>query len=174
MPETSVTKLLDLGHVKIDPVWAMRLPANLAIRRQVLPISAVNGSLVVACADPNDAAALEAVQRFTGRTVIARAADPDSLKRAISRVYSGSARASRGAGRIGSLDLQSSSIDLEKIDSSSFTADLLHAAVLRQASDIHIDPGRESMRIRLRVDGVLEEFGSLSMKAFASVMSRFK
>jgi type II secretory ATPase GspE/PulE/Tfp pilus assembly ATPase PilB-like protein len=174
MPETDIIGLLDLSHVKIDPIWAMRLPANLAIRRQVLPISAVNGSLVVACADPHDAAALEAVQRFTGRAVIARAADLDSLKRAISRVYSGPARASKGAGRIGSLDLQSASIDLEKIDSSSFTADLLHAAVLRQASDIHIDPGRETMRIRLRVDGVLEEFSSLPMKAFASVMSRFK
>jgi type II secretory ATPase GspE/PulE/Tfp pilus assembly ATPase PilB-like protein len=174
MPETKPVVLLDLSRVKIDPAWALRLPASLAIRRQVLPVSAVDGSLVVACADPHDDAAIEAVQRFTGRTVIARAADPESLKRVIAHVYSAPTRAPRSGGRAGSFDLRAGSIDADAGDSVSFTAELVHAAVLRQASDIHVDPGRETMRIRLRVDGALEEFRSLPMSYHASLLSRFK
>lgn len=172
MDETAT--LLDLTHVKIDPTWALRLPTNLAIRRQVLPVSAVEGSLVVACADPTDAAALEAVQRFTGRPVIPRAADPQSLKRVIARVYQGSGRNSRLNSLLGSIDLSAKSIDIDIADSVAFTSELLHAAAFRQASDIHIDPGREVLRIRMRIDGVLEDVRSLPMNFYASILNRLK
>jgi len=43
--------------------------------------------------------------------------------------------------------------------------ELMHAAIVRQASDIHIDPGEKQVQIRLRVDGVLERFRTLPTSA---------
>src|SRR5262249_41123378 len=74
-------------QVKIGPGWALRVPASLAIRRQVLAFAALNGEVYVACANPGDTAALEAVGRFTGRRVVPQPADAESLHRALSRVY---------------------------------------------------------------------------------------
>ncbi len=51
-------ELLDLDAVVVDPVCAVRIPAQLALRRLVLPLAVVDGALHVAMADPADAAAL--------------------------------------------------------------------------------------------------------------------
>ena len=47
---------IDLDSVRIDPAWALRVPASIALRRLALPLCAVDGRLVVAMADPGDSA----------------------------------------------------------------------------------------------------------------------
>ena len=56
--------LLDMDEVKVDPAWALRVPASLATRRQVLPFAAIDGHVYVACANDQDQAALQAVERY--------------------------------------------------------------------------------------------------------------
>ena len=53
-----------MDQVRIDPAWALRMPAALALRRQVLPFASVGGQVYVACLDLADSAALEAVERY--------------------------------------------------------------------------------------------------------------
>jgi general secretion pathway protein E len=52
--------------------------------------------------------------------------------------------------------------------------ELLYAAMVREASDIHIDPGESSVLVRFRVDGVLEPYRQLPTPALIGVISRFK
>jgi len=52
-----------MDEVRIDPAWALKVPASLALRRQVLPFASVDGQVYVACADAHDRSALEAVER---------------------------------------------------------------------------------------------------------------
>lgn len=230
---------LDMDRVRIDPGWALRVPATLALRRLVLPFAAVDQTLYVACADPSDAAALLAVERHTGLTVIPRPAEPDSLRRALARVFpdSGLTAGLSSAARSGKITLPAGGagasspglsaptglstptgvlsgafptampgatgmsgawptqvpgaagapgpgllvggrplgqpVDSDE-DAVALTEDLLRFAVLRQASDIHVEPDRDGLRIRLRVDGVLEHHRTLPVTRQAGVLSRFK
>jgi type IV pilus assembly protein PilB len=159
---------LDLDRIRIDPAWALKVPATLALRRQVLPFAAEGKTLYVACADPGDQVALEAVERATGLKVLARRAEPESLRRALQRVYPDAA--SRPSTAVPALGKPGGDDD----DAVAASEDVLRAAMLRQASDIHLEPAREGLRIRFRVDGVLEEYKRLPPARQAGILSRFK
>ncbi len=160
--------IVNLDEVRIDPAWALRIPVSLATRRQVLPLAAIDDCVYVACADAGDPAAFEAVRRYTGRAPRAVVVERDKLQRAIARVYGDDRKTSapslpRTEGAAWSPD-----------DAVALADELLLAAVLRQASDIHVDPERETVRIRLRVDGVLEEYRRIPLAMHPALCSRIK
>lgn len=165
MSEPEIT--VDLDQVRIDPAWALRIPVTLALRRRLLPFASLKEKVYVACADVPDTASLDAITRFTGCEVVAVQVNSEALQRALSRVYGdGRNRAAAGSTRSETGD---SSEDIVALGE-----ELLRAAVMRQASDIHIDPTRDDVRVRLRVDGVLEDYKRLPSSAQASLCSRIK
>jgi type II secretory ATPase GspE/PulE/Tfp pilus assembly ATPase PilB-like protein len=155
----------ELDEVRIDPAWAFRIPVSLALRRRVLPFASLNQRVYVACVEMPDAATLEAITRFTGHPVVPVCVDGEALGRALGRVF-GDAR-SQGAALppSGAADAG---------DAIALADELLRAAITRQASDIHIDPARDDVRVRLRVDGVLEEYRRVPASAHAALISRIK
>jgi general secretion pathway protein E len=169
-------KLLNMDQVRVDPAWALRVPASLAVRRQVLPFVAIEGTVHVACSNVHDLTALQAVERFVGRPIRPEPADPQSLQRALNRIF-GSLRTGRGGEsapvRIRLGDPRAAA-DPDSRDAVALCDELMYAALVRQASDIHIDPARESVRIRFRVDGVLENYRQLPIEASGGVVSRLK
>ncbi|MGI6495372.1 MAG: GspE/PulE family protein [Kiritimatiellia bacterium] len=156
---------LDLSAVRIDPAWALRVPAALAMRRLALPLCVVDGALAVAMADPGDAATVEAIARAAGMPVSPVPADPDALRPWLLRVY-GDIRTASAAGLAPAAAVPADPVAL--VDA------LLRAAALRAASDIHIDPFREDARVRLRVDGRLEELLRIPSALLPAVCSRVK
>lgn len=153
---------VDLDRVRIDPAWALRIPVSLALRKRVLPFASIGGKLYVACVNPGDSASISAVGRFTGMPVETLVVDADQLDRALARVY-GEFRSTVSADDVPDPD-----------DATRLADELLRAAVMRHASDIHLDPGREEIRVRLRVDGVLEEYRRIPISAHAALCSRIK
>lgn len=169
---------LDMDQVRIDPAWATRLPPNLAVRRQVLPFALYEGKVHIACTNPQDAAVMKAVERHLRRPIHAERAEPESLRRALTRVY-GDAHLNENnkafaSGRRGLQDFGTLTEDLDADSAVDICNELLHAAVLRRASDIHIDPERDDVALRFRIDGVLEKYGRLPVEVHAGVLSRFK
>src|SRR5262249_37139879 len=79
--------LLNMDRVKVDATLALKLPAQLALRRQVLPFAQADGQVYVACLNPRDSTSLQAVEKALGRPVCAEPAEPESLARALDRVY---------------------------------------------------------------------------------------
>jgi hypothetical protein len=63
MDSRAEPEVLDLDRVRIDPNCALKIPAPLALRRQVLPFAVVDGHVYVACLNPDDRNALQAVER---------------------------------------------------------------------------------------------------------------
>jgi type IV pilus assembly protein PilB len=170
--------VLNMDRIKIDPTWALRVPASLALRRQVLPFASHGGQVFVACANLLDTAALQAVERLFSLPVRAEPAEPASLQRALDRVYGdlpqAAAAASQAApGRSRSVDIKSAE-ELQPDDAVALCDELLHSAILRQASDIHIDPDRDGLLVRFRVDGALEVYRRLPAALMNAVISRFK
>jgi type IV pilus assembly protein PilB len=164
---------LDLDQIRVDPVWALRLPSSIALRRKVLPFASDGGHVYVACADPRDQAALANVEKALGMPVIAEYAEPVSLKRAMDRIYGESQSGATHQARLRSIDLRPNQ-ELQPEDIVNLCEELMHAAVLRQASDIHIDPDPDGVVIRFRVDGVLERYRRLPASAHNGIISRFK
>ena len=166
--------LLNMDLVRIDPAWALKVPAALALRRMVLPFAHFDGRVHVACADPNDASAFEAVERFTGQKALAAPAERESLQRALTRVYSDAPRPSaRSAPSAAGQRASTRALDAGD-DAVALSEEILHAAIIRRASDIHIEPGRDALRVRFRVDGQLEEFHSFPPSVEAGLVSRLK
>ena len=151
---------IDLAQVKLDPAWALRVPPQLALRRLVLPVCLVEDALVTAFANPDDAPTREAVEQACGKTVAPMKADAAALRKMLLRVY-GDQRSAATSPR-------------DTDDPVSVAESILRAAAIRQASDIHLDPQRDGIRVRFRVDGVLETFTQLPLSIQAGLGSRVK
>lgn len=169
--------LLDADRLKVDPLLALRVPAALALRRLVLPFGAENGTVHVACANPADTSALHAVEKALGMPIRAEAADPDSLRRVLDRIYGDSppllAKPRSVDARPGSVDLRGLG-DGQAGDPVAIGDEIIRAALLRQASDVHLDPEPECLVVRLRVDGELEPFRKIPNALATGILSRFK
>jgi type IV pilus assembly protein PilB len=159
-------ELLNTENLRIDPNLALRVPANLALRRLMLAFATAEKKVLVACADPTDRAGLDAMERYLNMPVIARRADAETLRRTLHRVYPDPQAPALRPGSASRVEADDDSIAL--------TDEILRFAVLRQASDIHIEPRRDGVRIRLRVDGQLEELRRLPLGRLTGLVSRLK
>lgn len=164
---------LDMDQVRVDPAWALRIPPSLAVRRAVLPFAALDGHCYVACLDTNDASTLQTVQRAVEMPIRATLAEPESLRRALHRIY-GDGKSAAAANPIrGRVDARAT-IEADSKDATGLCDELLHAAIVRQASDVHIDPYEEYVQMRFRVDGLLEAYRRLPTSVNNALISRFK
>ena len=171
--DTECAGLLNMDKVKVDPAVALRLPPAVALRRQVLPFAITDGHAFVACLNPMDGAALHAVEKALSLPVRAEPAEPQSLVRALDRVYGDPSGDGDSRMRARSVDLKSRT-ELQADDVIALCDELLRAGILRQASDIHLDPEPGALLVRFRVDGALEEYRKLPTAAGVSVLSRYK
>ncbi len=165
--------LLNLDNVKIDPALALRVPPSLALRRNVLPFAAADGHVHVACLNALDSAAFQAVEKLLALPLRVEPAEPESLRRALDRIYGDPTNANGASVRSRSVDLRGTG-ELQPDDVVGLSEEILHAAILRQASDIHIDPDAEQVQIRFRVDGVLERYRQLPANVNNGLISRYK
>ena len=133
----------------------------------MLAFASVDKKVIVACADPSDRAGLEAIERYVGMPVVARRAEPEALRRLLQRVYPDPTAPGIRPGA-------SSRAPEADDDAIGLTDEILRFAFLRQASDIHIEPRRDVVRVRLRVDGQLEELRRLPASRQAGLVSRLK
>ncbi len=177
-PQAAERELLDMDKICIDPSWAMRVPASLALRRQVLPFACADGQVYVACADPADRSSLEAVERSLRLPICARQAEGGSLRRALDRVFDSiltvAGPQSGPRARIDPIGDPGYMVPADSEGAVGICDELLHAAIIRQASDIHLDPNEEETVVRLRIDGVLEKYRTLPAAIHGSVISRLK
>ena len=156
--------LLNLDEVKIDPSWALKIQPTLALRRQIIPFACVDGIVHVACANAADSTAVQTVRRLINMPIEVEQAELSSLKRALQKVYGDTNN--KAANR----QAESASPD----DVVALSENIINSAIMKQASDIHIDVEKENLIIRFRVDGKMEPFLHLPFDAHAPLVSRLK
>ena len=176
---------VDIDRVKVDVPLALRLDASRASRWQVLPFACDEDRVMVAAAALPQPRVFSALQRLYGLTPELHFAEPDRLDAALDRIYSGVADTPSYAGDRGaSIDRGASldrglSIDIDasaggEDDAITLCDRLLTAAVVQNASDVHIDSYEEQVRIRFRVDGQIESFREVMPDVGAALISRIK
>jgi type II secretory ATPase GspE/PulE/Tfp pilus assembly ATPase PilB-like protein len=140
-----------------------RVPQALARRKLVLPIAENDDWVQVATADPDDRATLDALQRLLNKPVQAVVAEPDSLNAALNRYLPTSPQGGTATSVLGETDL------IAMLDG------ILKEAYLRRASDIHLAQEESGLRVRLRVDGKLQDYHTDADGAVANgLISRVK
>jgi type II secretory ATPase GspE/PulE/Tfp pilus assembly ATPase PilB-like protein len=167
-PRAQTLALLDLDNVRIDPTWALRVPAAYALRKRVLPLCKLDGSVMVACVRDVDAQTQKALRSYLQSEFRLLEVSPDSLRRALARVYDSPS--------MGGADLKVRAGDSRTAVDDAVTVcdELLQAAILRGASDIHLVPHSQSLVVQLRVDGLLELYRELPSALQPLVLSRLK
>ena len=173
---------VDLALFNVDMGAANLVPAKSARRHQVLPVSFIDeNTLLLAMADPTNLLALDDVQMATGlncAVAVASAGDIEGVITKLSTMQSTVADAiaeddeeSLEEGPAEITDLRASAQDGPVIK---LVNSILGQAVAEKASDIHFEPADDDMRIRFRVDGVLQETARVPKRMVAGVISRIK
>jgi len=145
---------------EIDPVLFGRVNSKWYEKHNVIPIKKEQDGIVIAFADPLDSNDLEAVKQVFGDKFIPGIARKTSIKRAVRRCLTGASRQKLSPSDENSI--------IKLVD------DILLAAIERDASDIHIEPLKESMRVRFRQDGVLIQFQDFQIDILPALTNRIK
>ena len=169
---------LDLFY--IDPEIPKLINENLARRHVLIPIKKDHGKIVVAMADPLNIFAKDDVQITTGFVVQPVIATARQINIAIEQFYNtqradnavAEFRLKYGEG-ITEEDVESLD-DINNAPIVKLLNSIISSAVKARASDIHIEPFEETLRVRFRVDGELQEIMSPSMAAHSAMVARMK
>jgi len=165
------------------PLFSERLKAKFLRKARALPIADGTQGAVLAMADPLDAFARSAVAAALGRAVTVAVAVPIELEAAFNRLYAEADEAG-GSGALfgdGIADSGHAEEDTERLKDLASEApvirlvnQLIARAVETQASDVHIEPFEDRLRVRYRYDGVLHEIEPPPGRMQAAVISRIK
>jgi general secretion pathway protein E/type IV pilus assembly protein PilB len=158
--------LVDVTKVKVEPETLKAMPLKLVHRHTLMPLSRENGTLVVATGDPFDVYALDELQTLTGLHVQPVLASPREIARLIKTHFGvgGDTVTALVQERGPEVELLE---ELETDDSEAskmaqeasvvkLVNEILFEAANERASDIHIEPEEHGLRIRYRIDGLLQ------------------
>ena len=191
-------------ELQAQPDAVALIPAELARQNVVVPLKLESRHLVIAMADPFDLLSVRSLTRAAGRSVRVVGAQREAVLRAIEMAYVGSAGAaaavSAGAARVAVATPSAKSaaprLELARADAAgargrpSWPApstggegegtaaatvdDIIRRGVELGATDIHIEPLDDVIRIRYRIDGLLTDGPSFPKTSQSALISRVK
>jgi type IV pilus assembly protein PilB len=172
-------RFIDLSEHQVDPSAAMLIPEQVSRRYRALPIGFEDSKLLVAMADPANLFALDDIRTITGmeiQPVVATAADIETAIHKYNRmdqsVQQMASEAAASADDIATLEGIAAAVEEAPIVK--MVNLLISQALADRASDIHIEPTDRDLRIRYRIDGVLQEVMRSPKNIQAGLISRLK
>ncbi|MGL4550879.1 MAG: GspE/PulE family protein [Gemmataceae bacterium] len=182
--EHSGIQFVDLTDVTIPPAVIEMVPESVARENVILPYSADEGLLKIIMSDPSDLTTLQKLEFILNKQLTPVIAPKDQIVEAINRHYGQSETES-----VDSMlaEFTDTAIDFVANEAATAGGDgdndapiiklcnlIIQEAVSLRASDIHIEPFAERIRIRYRIDGVLVERDSPPRRLLAPILSRLK
>jgi type IV pilus assembly protein PilB len=181
---------VDLDRVQVDPKIVKMVPGDLALRYLVLPLRRVGRMLTVAMANPTDAGAIDNLKFITRHDIEPVIVGEYTLRKHLEHYYGVKEDESALAQILDQIE-GDEDVELVEEQEDDLSAAALQAAVddapvvklingiltdavLRGASDIHIEPFEKEIRVRYRIDGALQEIMKPPMKLKAALTSRVK
>jgi type IV pilus assembly protein PilB len=180
---------VDLDRVVVDARIIKLVPAEQALKHLVLPLRRVGRMLTVAMANPTDAGAIDNLKFITRHDIEPVIVGEYTLRKHLEQYYKVKEddhlnqilEQIEGADDVELLEDKEEDVSVAALQAQIDDAPvvklingLLTDAVMRGASDIHIEPFEKEIRIRYRIDGVLREIMKPPMKMKAALTSRVK
>ena len=181
---------VNLDRVDVDEAVIKIIPADVARKYTILPISKAGAKLTIAMLDPTNVFAMDDIKFMTGYNVEPVVSSESSLREAIERYY-GSTHAielkkvMEEIAEEEDTDLEvleeEEELDLAALEQESEEAPVVRLvnivltdAIKRGASDIHIEPYEKDLRVRYRIDGILYEMMHPPLRLREAITSRCK
>lgn len=185
---------INVGILTISADILAVFPKNIVKKNRVLPVTRLENTLTVAIIDPTKLGILDDLRAISGHRLKIALATPSQLNSAIQKYYGNGAGEGLEASRETleeiiedvriempvsySIKKQDQAADLLEEAKSTpiiqLVNQLLIDAIRRKASDVFIEPWEKTMRVRLRIDGVLEEVLKIPRSSVDAVVSRIK
>jgi len=179
---------MDISDYLIDTVVVKLVPEAVAQKYVLIPLFKIGNTLTIAMADPRDLRALDKVKMQSKCEVEPVLATESSIKSAIDQYYGvsmdieevlrekpGAAKAITSASVT---DKELGEIELEKLADAPPVIKLVNLIIMEaikdKASDIHIEPDEDMLRVRYRVDGILREGPKPPQEWAQAIVSRIK
>ncbi|MDP3791428.1 MAG: type II secretion system ATPase GspE [Candidatus Omnitrophota bacterium] len=175
---------IELNNYLIDPKIVELVPEALARKYELIPVLKIGNRLTCVMIDPWNVFALDDIRSKTGLIIEPAVSTEGEIKKALNEYY----------GAKGSMEDLIKSIDEEKLgvaDGKDIDVKKLQGiveepvviklvnmiimkAIEERASDIHVEPEEETLKTRLRVDGMLHEISSPPKHLQSAIISRIK
>ncbi len=179
------TSFVSLAQYKPDPEIVKMLPVSLARKFKVIPLFKIEDKVTVATSNPLDVIGLDEVRNALNYNIDAILALESDIERALNEYYRGKGLLDEEASHEvevvteeEEIDQEADVEDLEKAASGeevvAMVNNIISQAFHDRASDIHIEPSRNDVKVRFRIDGVLDELSAFNKQAHMSVISRIK
>lgn len=171
---------VELLDYPIDRAAVSLVPAEMCRRHEILPLSVGNGELVIAMVDPGDVFALDDVRAVTRLRTHAVAAEASDLLAAMNRYIRADSELTTLKDALTGVTTPLSTTFVSEMDSFDdapivrFVNLIIGQGIHDKASDIHIEPGESTLRVRYRIDGVLHAMHSAPKAIQNGVISRVK
>jgi len=171
---------VDLRQFKFNEALVQRLPEALARRFRALLLVEEGGELLVGMSDPLDLYALDEMTRVLGRPLKPAVVREGELLDSLDRLYRRTSEIAELAGqfdeRLEESDFDFSGLSIDNSDAPvvRLLQMLFEDAVQMKASDIHIEPDEKVLRLRQRIDGVLNEQLIKETRVASALVMRLK
>ncbi|MGO4783462.1 GspE/PulE family protein [Cryobacterium sp. W22_MBD10_FK3] len=174
---------VELAEYPVDRLAVALVPVAVCRRHEVLPVLIDGNRLVLAMVDPGNVFAVDDVREASGMRVTQVVAERADLLAAIGRYHRADGELSdltstlqeeNAAAAVESASFGVSDAGEDDAPIVRFVNLLVSQAIQDLASDIHIEPGEHSLRVRYRIDGVLHEMQTAPKSIQNGVISRLK
>jgi len=184
---------ITLSHYEIDPQILASIPVEIVKRYQIVPVDRTGDTLTVALADPSNIFLLDELRLLTKCNIVPVISFESDIKEAIERYYGEKegrfdemlkeiseeeveAASDKPVEEIGSTEESAEDLSIQADDAPviQLVNMVISEAIKMRASDIHIEPMEKSLRVRYRIDGVLQEVTAPPKKFQNAIISRVK
>ena len=197
LEEVSRVPYLDCTTIQCDAAVLQLIPKAMAVRLDILPVRMDESRLIVVMAEPQNVTTIDELRFTAGKDISPRLGFRAEIISAIVRNYDhyeSTAPASKAAGEVtletgmemefistssrqanrdAVLEMQAE-LNQKKTPAVRLVSEIIHKAMEKQASDIHIEPQDAATVVRIRVDGVLRQLESVPRSVQNSLVSRIK
>ncbi|MEW6074919.1 MAG: GspE/PulE family protein [Candidatus Omnitrophota bacterium] len=182
---------LHISKYKFDPDIIKLIPEHIARQYSVIPLSRLGNTITVAMVDPLNIFALDDLKALTGCGIDTVLSSEEEILKAIQSHYGSGVDIQKmlKEGTLADAGLDAKDLELlrnEEIELSSAIEEsekptivklvdlMLTEALKRRASDVHVEPEEDGLRVRYRIDGSLHEIFKLPRKNQNAILARLK
>lgn len=169
-----------LEHVRI-------LPEDFAVEKKVISLNKTETNIYVAMDDPDDLATLDSIRKLSGLMPEVLVAGIGALNRTLDKVYGSIRQSGEVESAISNISIISGDEDDQQeldLSTEQVSADeapfvklvnlIIMEAIRNDSTDIHIEPGRDEVNVRIRIDGVLAKIMSPPITSLNGMVTRVK
>ena len=161
-------EIIHLEERTADPAAIEMLPESFIVNNEIVPVGFEKGDLLVACAFPVDPDILEEAATISGMTIRPVLTPADQIQKMLSGMETITEEKKKAA------ETGKTAEKVESAPAVRLVNTLIESAYKRNASDIHIEPGKEFLTIRFRIDGDLCMYTKMEMSYHRPVVTRLK